>query len=215
MNKDKALKLALEAVEWIAKQRTGGMIQCKATEAITAIRQALAAPVQEPVAWNKPTDAMVEAATNEYDEWSKDNQGTTECIRAMLVKAMKAAPPAAQPAPVQEPVAWTDEQMLKMWHEEHDAHKKTSSFAWYKAGLKAANKTTPPAAQPAVPLTEEKKYRLLEHGEKIEKGDTILGDDTETWHPLAGWEVGSQWSRGFMMPMRRAIVANPEKGGAA
>jgi hypothetical protein len=56
------------------------------------------APVQEPVAWNKPTDAMVEAATNEYDEWSKDNQGTTECIRAMLVKAMKATPP-AQPAP--------------------------------------------------------------------------------------------------------------------
>jgi hypothetical protein len=40
---------------------------------------------------------MVEAATNEYDEWSKDNQGTTECIRAMLVKAMKATPP-AQPA---------------------------------------------------------------------------------------------------------------------
>jgi hypothetical protein len=49
-----------------------------------------------PVAWNKPTDAMVEAATNEYDEWSKDNQGTTECIRAMLVKAMKATLPAQE-----------------------------------------------------------------------------------------------------------------------
>lgn len=61
-------------------------------------------PVQ-PVAWNKPTDAMVEAATNEYDEWSKDNQGTTECIRAMLVKAMKAAPPAAQQADQRE---WTE-----------------------------------------------------------------------------------------------------------
>jgi hypothetical protein len=54
------------------------------------------APVQ-PVALGNLTDEMVEAATNEYGEWSKDNQGTTECIRAMLVKAMKATPP-AQPA---------------------------------------------------------------------------------------------------------------------
>ena len=67
-------------------------------EQVARLKERLAI-VQEPVAWNKPTDAMVEAATNEYDEWSKDNQGTTECIRAMLVKAMKAAP--AQPAPVQ------------------------------------------------------------------------------------------------------------------
>jgi hypothetical protein len=46
---------------------------------------------------------MVQAATDEYDEWAVDNKGTTECIRAMLVKALKATPP-AQPAPVQ-PVA--------------------------------------------------------------------------------------------------------------
>jgi hypothetical protein len=64
-----------------------------------------AAPVQEPVAWDKPTDEMVQAATDEYDEWAVDNKGTTECIRAMLVKALKATPPAAQPAPVQ-PVAF-------------------------------------------------------------------------------------------------------------
>jgi hypothetical protein len=68
--------------------------------------QALAAqpaPVQEPVAWGKPTDEMVQAATDEYDEWAVDNKGTTECIRAMLVKALKATPPAA-PEPL------TDEQ---------------------------------------------------------------------------------------------------------
>jgi hypothetical protein len=48
MTKDEALDLALEAAEWIAQQRTGGMIQRKATEAITAIKQARSAPVQEP-----------------------------------------------------------------------------------------------------------------------------------------------------------------------
>ena len=50
------------------------------------------------VARGKPTDEMVQAATDEYDEWAVDNKGTTECIRAMLVKALKATPP-AQPAP--------------------------------------------------------------------------------------------------------------------
>jgi hypothetical protein len=53
------------------------------------------APVQEPVAWGKLTDEMIQAATDEYDEWAADNKGTTECIRAMLVKALKATPPAA------------------------------------------------------------------------------------------------------------------------
>jgi hypothetical protein len=50
MSKD-VLKLALETLEWITQQRTGGMIQRKATEAITAIKQALEQPVQEPVAY--------------------------------------------------------------------------------------------------------------------------------------------------------------------
>ena len=36
-----AMKLALEALEWIAAQRTGGMIQRKAMEPIVAIREAL------------------------------------------------------------------------------------------------------------------------------------------------------------------------------
>jgi hypothetical protein len=58
--------------------------------------EANTAPVQEHVAWGKPTDEMVQAATDEYDEWAVDNKGTTECIRAMLVKALKATPPAAK-----------------------------------------------------------------------------------------------------------------------
>jgi hypothetical protein len=91
---------------------------------VAAIKQALAAQqehepenephvslasVQEPVAWGKLTDEMVQAATDEYDEWAVDNKGTTECIRAMLVKALKATPP-AQPA-----VPLTDEQIEHLW----------------------------------------------------------------------------------------------------
>ena len=52
---------------------------------------------QEPVAWGKPTDEMVQAATDEYDEWANENKGTTECIRAMLSKALKASPQASKP----------------------------------------------------------------------------------------------------------------------
>jgi hypothetical protein len=107
---------------------------------ITAIKQALAAPVQEPVAWDKPTDEMVQAATDEYDEWAVDNKGTTECIRAMLVKALKATPPAAQPAPVQEPVAWrwtNGKGWLTYGEMQHDRFESTPLY------------TTPPAAQPS------------------------------------------------------------------
>jgi hypothetical protein len=46
--KDEALKLALEALEQYASNRMGSDFGRKA---ITAIKQALAAPVQEPVAW--------------------------------------------------------------------------------------------------------------------------------------------------------------------
>jgi hypothetical protein len=73
------------------------------------------APAQEPEMWNKPTDSMVEAATNEYDEWSKDNQGTTECIRSMLVMALKAAPQQRKPL--------TDEQKLTIAH-------RAANFDW-------------------------------------------------------------------------------------
>ena len=62
MTKDEALKLALEALESVLDDSpkvldasiSGGLyevIQCR--EAITAIKEALAQPVQEPVAWEQ------------------------------------------------------------------------------------------------------------------------------------------------------------------
>jgi hypothetical protein len=102
-----------------------------------------------------------------------------------------------QPEPVQEPVA-------EVAGSSRDLHIK---FLPAGRSLQLGDKLYT-AAQPApVPLTDEKKYRLLEHGEKIESGDTVLGDDCVTWHPLVGWEVDMQWGGHFMMPMRRSIEA--------
>ena len=67
MTKDKALKLALEALEGVLDDApkvfdasiSGGtyeVIQCR--DAITAIKEALAQPAQEPVAWATKFDAV-------------------------------------------------------------------------------------------------------------------------------------------------------------
>ena len=69
-----------------------------------------------------------------------------------------------------------------------------------------------PKALAPEPLTDERKYKLLDHGDEIQRGDTVLDDDATTWHPLAGWEVGMKWGCG-LMPMRRAIEAAHGIGG--
>jgi len=69
MTKDEALKLALEALESVLDDSpkvldasiSGGLyevVQCR--EAITAIKEALAQPVQEPVAWEQFHEHLVE-----------------------------------------------------------------------------------------------------------------------------------------------------------
>jgi hypothetical protein len=52
MTKDEALKLALEALECLKRDFDADQFEWEISDvAITAIKQALAAPVQEPVAW--------------------------------------------------------------------------------------------------------------------------------------------------------------------
>ena len=69
MTKDEALKLALEALESVLDDSpkvldasiSGGLyevVQCR--EAITAIKEALAQPEQEPVAWEQFHEHLVE-----------------------------------------------------------------------------------------------------------------------------------------------------------
>jgi hypothetical protein len=51
MTKDEALDLALEALEYFTDTSVSAMDHAVAEDAITAIKQARSAPVQEPVAW--------------------------------------------------------------------------------------------------------------------------------------------------------------------
>ncbi len=92
-----ALKLALEALEYHTEQTRPIW---KTEQAITAIKQALAAPVQEPVAQSLK-DAVfkvLEGFTLPHD------------VRKILEAAYYTPPPAAQPAPVQTKtvhITWT------------------------------------------------------------------------------------------------------------
>jgi hypothetical protein len=129
MTKDKALDLALEALEnsvdlvredaYNAEKlygnypsRQGKVAGLKVLaddheKAITAIKQALAAPVQEPVAWMFPDDLKRFETSEVYAEaysikMGSPTQGTTVPLYT--------TPPAAQPA-----VPLTDEQIEHLW----------------------------------------------------------------------------------------------------
>jgi hypothetical protein len=108
MTKDEALDLALAALEQYTNVVTsvndpnswetvvdGGK---PARDAITAIKQALPAPVQEPVAWRWKN--------NGEDKWLNEyvylDRGGPDCPEEC--EPLYTTPPAAQPAPV--PPAW-------------------------------------------------------------------------------------------------------------
>jgi hypothetical protein len=61
MNKDKALDLALEALELSSVTVDSFGVQRKTQEAITAIKQARSAPVQEPIAQDVQEKCRIEA----------------------------------------------------------------------------------------------------------------------------------------------------------
>jgi hypothetical protein len=194
-----AMKLALEALQEPLGFTGSREIDAKLREAITAIKQALAAPTVQPVD-SKAKGAIMGAAYDFRDAHISGSMNLKRSAHAALENAVDAAlnTPPAQPASV--PTSWMDMVTANLVREGVNKHKARELAEHFY--------TTPPAAQPAVPLTDEKKYRLLEHGEKIEKGDTVMGDDTVTWYPLAGWEVGLQWGGHFMMPMRREKAAH-------
>jgi hypothetical protein len=96
MNDRDIMQQVLSAVEWIAKQRTGGMIQRKATEVITALRERLAQPEQEPVA------IALNTGTKQGVKWLKNVEHGEN---------LYTTPPAAQPA--QHPVAFVNADHLQ------------------------------------------------------------------------------------------------------
>jgi hypothetical protein len=108
MNKDEALDLALEALELHGKQYPH-MVKGYCLDAITAIKQAIAAPVQEPVEFGMHGEKMmfkvgVQQFTLDYEP---DTQEEFNFMREMLIHAfstftpdVKTTPPAAPVQPV-------------------------------------------------------------------------------------------------------------------
>lgn len=158
MTKDEALDLALEALEaseyyindleaivYAADDLGTDEDRTKMQEAITAIKQALAAPVQEPVAMT-----FDEAwASLSWQEWRMKSP------QAVFKELHRLTAPPAQPAPVQEPKAWP------CLIAEADFSQNTITLTMQCEDYKVSARqhwlsTTPPAAQPApVPLTHE------------------------------------------------------------
>jgi len=95
MTKDEALKLALEALEYLATQIKPDYEHNKA---IAVIKQALAAPVQEPYGYWWIPDGSVSGLKPGMSPNTGPHTNFT-------VIPLYTTPP-AQPAPVQEPVAW-------------------------------------------------------------------------------------------------------------
>lgn len=155
MTKDEALDKALEALECLMG-RTESMQDAldaakQARESITAIKQARSAPVQEPVAVYGycpicgAEGVMRERRLNGYDK----------CAKGHTYPSSKATPP-AQPAPVQEPVAWQQELANILCRIHRDGGHYIAEHGWRKAiddadlkvaHLNATFDTTPPAAQ--------------------------------------------------------------------
>jgi hypothetical protein len=100
-----------------------------------------------------------------------------------------AADPTAQPA-VQEPVAWVN----------HGENRITRATGWDGYG---ALYTTPPAAQPAVPLTDDQIDQIIRTATRIDPG-------------YVGWmrDQRRTWARAIEAA-HGITAAAPEKGGAA
>jgi uncharacterized linocin/CFP29 family protein len=90
--KDEALKLALDALKAL---KHGNLDHTWADEAITAIKQALAAPVQEPVAWGIIASNTGRICQVELDADEIEGHNPKHIVPLYTT-------PPAQPAPVQE-----------------------------------------------------------------------------------------------------------------
>jgi hypothetical protein len=154
MNKDKALDLALEALEltWDSGMPHPNILQVGKT--ITAIKQARSAPVQQ-----KPLFADIIA----------QHPGLAEELKAM------------DAAPVQEPVAWTDEQLQMLnflygsgewdglWFDQKHPTKK-GAF-WWRSDLRRLFTTPPGGRQSEDCLTAAQPAPVQE---PVKTGDTLF-----------------------------------------
>jgi len=187
MNKDEALKLALEVLENLLYWDNGKPEYDEAREAITAIKQALAAPVQEPDSECNPYDLCAGCRCKfsaaqpapVQEPVAEVIQADTENYKIHIIKPQPAgtklytAPPAAQPAPVQEallPAGLPTPDELEALSDGNDGMLLDAPFL-YKLDLLASwmrKYTTPPAAQRQwVGLTDEDVKEIREQCDSI------------------------------------------------
>jgi hypothetical protein len=127
MDKDEALKLALE---YLKQRELAWNVQI-------ALKEALAAPVQEPVAVMQ--QALEVIAVGDSKNPSKD-----ACDVLVELGIWEQSDPPAQPEPVQEPVAYlfTNVQSGDIEASTNPDHKEGEREMWYREPL-----VRPPAAQ--------------------------------------------------------------------
>jgi hypothetical protein len=126
MTKDEALDMALEALEnWLEfDPENFGEVDKKA---ITAIKQARSAPVQEPMALEALAMICVKCRSN---EWGLDTP-RKEILNWFHDFASKALDDAAPPAAQRQWVGLTDEEIEKVWQrtQANDFHDCVQPFA--------------------------------------------------------------------------------------
>jgi hypothetical protein len=180
MTKDEALDLALEALEYIDLCDNDRDFlhphECfQLDEAITAIKQARSAPVQEPTLQEQLDDALSSLdfykrradALQQWQSKMRDPERTIVCDILANGHTLEPAgerytPPAAQwqalAAPVQEPVASVAYDMVDRFLRNNLSS--DADYAEYSAALDALY-TTPPAAQRQwVGLTDEERTEI-------------------------------------------------------
>jgi len=106
MTKDEALKLARKALKPFSTPNWAGTGVDKANEAITAINEALAAPVQEPD--SDVTDEENEKFSRDVSNFKGADPEATKYALDQFLKNRKANPPAAQ----RQWVGLTDDEIL-------------------------------------------------------------------------------------------------------
>jgi hypothetical protein len=184
--KDEALKLALEALE-IQAYNSGDE---KYTQAITVIKQALAAPtVQEPVAW-----------MDKYGELYKE-------IERVLPtdKPLYTTPPAA---PVQEPVAFFDWYDNAHWGNED--FKEGCHRSW-NAAIKQALAAQPAPAAFEVSIVEWVGNKLMATPKNAQEFTCSTGlchyKAQRQWVGLSGKEIQTIWRHSEHMDVNEVCQA--------
>jgi hypothetical protein len=145
--KDEALKLALEALKEYCEH---GAIFMPLT-AVKALEEALAAPVQEPVAWVREHELPL--APGDAFSW----------VETFVHKTPLYTNPPAQPAPLQEPVAFVDRTDLQKVSDHFEPTISKHPVSEYDVGLYTAEKRQWVHATPWRGLTDEEIIKATEN----------------------------------------------------